>query len=214
MFYSLSSHNPKSTDSDNTPTTASKSVSPILPSTTHVSNTTPINFVSSVSDNQQDPQNSGLNQVPEDLQSVSLPSQSPQNTLNNPNQNTTSSQSSFPEEFPNSSLSPSIPNNTSPSSLVVNNHPMITRGKTRSLKPKAFVAHCEPLSLKQALEHPLWFEAMKQEFNALLNKNTWTLTTLPSHRKAIGCKWVFKLKENLDGTINKHKARLVAKGFN
>ena len=54
---------------------------------------------------------------------------------------------------------------------------------------------------------------MKQEFDALLAKNTWTLTPLPSHRKPIGCKWVFKLKENYDGTINKHKARLVAKGF-
>ena len=31
--------------------------------------------------------------------------------------------------------------------------------------------------------------------------------------KAIGCKWVFKVKENPDGTMNKYKARLVAKGF-
>lgn len=37
--------------------------------------------------------------------------------------------------------------------------------------------------------------------------------SLPKDKKAIGCKWVFKLKENPDGTINKHKARLVAKGF-
>ncbi|GAU31266.1 hypothetical protein TSUD_153410 [Trifolium subterraneum] len=31
--------------------------------------------------------------------------------------------------------------------------------------------------------------------------------------KAIGCKWVFRTKENLDGSIEKLKARLVAKGF-
>lgn len=29
----------------------------------------------------------------------------------------------------------------------------------------------------------------------------------------MGSKWVFRVKENLDGTINKYKARLVAKGF-
>lgn len=29
----------------------------------------------------------------------------------------------------------------------------------------------------------------------------------------LGCKWVFKVKENLDGTVNKYKARLVAKGY-
>src|ERR1051325_7571896 len=46
-----------------------------------------------------------------------------------------------------------------------------------------------------------------------MEKHIWTLTTLPSHRKAIGCKWVFKVKENSDGSLKKYKARLVAKGF-
>ena len=36
---------------------------------------------------------------------------------------------------------------------------------------------------------------------------------LRSNKKTIGCKWVFKVKENPDGSILKHKARLVAKGF-
>jgi len=54
---------------------------------------------------------------------------------------------------------------------------------------------------------------MKTEYNALLHNNTWSLVALPSNRQAIGCKWVFTIKENLDGSINKYKARLVAKGF-
>lgn len=36
---------------------------------------------------------------------------------------------------------------------------------------------------------------------------------LPPGSKAIGLKWVFKLKRNSDGSISKHKARLVAKGY-
>jgi len=40
------------------------------------------------------------------------------------------------------------------------------------------------------------------------------LVPLPQDRKPIGCKWVFRVKENADGSINKYKARLVAKGFN
>lgn len=43
---------------------------------------------------------------------------------------------------------------------------------------------------------------MQDELIALLKRCT-----------AIGSKWVFKLKENPDGTINKYKANLVAKGF-
>jgi histone deacetylase 1/2 len=54
---------------------------------------------------------------------------------------------------------------------------------------------------------------MKEEFDSLQRNQTWTLVPLPPHRKAIGCKWVFRTKENADGSINKFKARLVAKGF-
>ncbi|PNX59428.1 retrovirus-related Pol polyprotein from transposon TNT 1-94, partial [Trifolium pratense] len=39
------------------------------------------------------------------------------------------------------------------------------------------------------------------------------MTTLPPNKKAVGCKWVFKLKLHADGSIERHKARLVAKGF-
>ncbi|GAU11134.1 hypothetical protein TSUD_197580 [Trifolium subterraneum] len=51
------------------------------------------------------------------------------------------------------------------------------------------------------------------EFKALIDNNTWSLVPLPPHKRAIGCKWVFRVKENVDGTINKYKACLVAKGF-
>lgn len=54
---------------------------------------------------------------------------------------------------------------------------------------------------------------MIDEFLALQRNNTWTLVTLPEGRKAVGCKRVFKVKENPNGSINKYKAWLVAKGF-
>jgi hypothetical protein len=37
--------------------------------------------------------------------------------------------------------------------------------------------------------------------------------TLPPGRKAVGYKWVFKLKLNPDNSIARYKARLVAKGY-
>ena len=54
---------------------------------------------------------------------------------------------------------------------------------------------------------------MQQKYDALMKNRTWALVPLPSNRQAIGCKWVFRVKENTDGSINKFKARLVAKGF-
>lgn len=42
---------------------------------------------------------------------------------------------------------------------------------------------------------------------------TWSLVPLPTGRKAIGCRWVFRIKENQAGEIERFKARLVVKGF-
>ncbi|KAM1740365.1 hypothetical protein ACFX11_015945 [Malus domestica] len=54
---------------------------------------------------------------------------------------------------------------------------------------------------------------MDAELLALDQQNTWTLTRLPPGHRAIGCKWVYKIKYHSDGTIERYKARLVAKGF-
>lgn len=89
-----------------------------------------------------------------------------------------------------------------------NENHMLTRAKIGNAKLKALFAHVEP-----TLAHPDWLKAKKIEYKALLAKHTWSLTSLPPHRKPMGCKWVFKLKESHDGTINKYKAYLLTKGF-
>ena len=58
----------------------------------------------------------------------------------------------------------------------------------------------------------MWREA-KVESKALEKKYTWELTTLPEGKHIVGCKWVYTIKYNPDGTINRYKARLVANGF-
>ena len=35
----------------------------------------------------------------------------------------------------------------------------------------------------------------------------------PAGVKVIGLKWIFKIKRNANGSINKHKSRLVVKGY-
>ena len=70
----------------------------------------------------------------------------------------------------------------------------------------------EPNTHNQALKDPKWRHAMDQEFNALMQNGTWELVPPNSHTP-IGCKWVFRVKRNPDGTVSKYKARLVAKGF-
>ena len=54
---------------------------------------------------------------------------------------------------------------------------------------------------------------MIEEMNALDTNGTWDLVDLPIGKKAIGCKWVFAVKVNPDGSVARLKARLVAKGY-
>nr|KYP51541.1 Retrovirus-related Pol polyprotein from transposon TNT 1-94 [Cajanus cajan] len=95
---------------------------------------------------------------------------------------------------------------------------MTTRAKDGIVKPRPqptlLLTHVEPKTIKQALSNSTWSAVMQTEYNALLSNDTWSLVHLPPHRTAIGCKWVFCIKENPDGTVQKYKARLVTKGFN
>lgn len=101
--------------------------------------------------------------------------------------------------------------------------------RNRSLlrKPKRFEDHImeaesyiseddTPSTYEEAInskDNLNWKKAMENEMNSLKENHTWELTDLPSGARAISCKWVYRLKTNPDGSINKYKARVVAKGF-
>ena len=45
------------------------------------------------------------------------------------------------------------------------------------------------------------------------NSDVWDLVELPKKKKPIGCKWVFKTKQDSKVNVERYKARLVTKGF-
>ena len=71
----------------------------------------------------------------------------------------------------------------------------------------------EPSSLSEALDDSRWRAAMQDEYDALIANKTWPLVPPSSTRNLIDCKWVYRIKKNADGTVDRYKARLVAKGF-
>ncbi|GJW79007.1 putative RNA-directed DNA polymerase [Tanacetum coccineum] len=72
----------------------------------------------------------------------------------------------------------------------------------------------EPKSFYEASKDQHWIEAMNNEMDALYRNDTWEIVELPMGRKAIGGKWVYKIKYKSSGDIDRYKARYVAKGYN
>ncbi|CAI7858045.1 unnamed protein product, partial [Closterium sp. NIES-54] len=84
------------------------------------------------------------------------------------------------------------------------------------------IAHCywaavpEPKTLAEALSGPdaeKWKQSVKEEYDSLLENETWELCELPLGKKAISSKLIFRHKYGPDGELTHYKSRLVAKGF-
>nr|GEW20723.1 serine/threonine-protein kinase TOR isoform X2 [Tanacetum cinerariifolium] len=71
----------------------------------------------------------------------------------------------------------------------------------------------EPTSFTIANNSPEWRHAMKEEYDALMKNGTWSLVPRASHTNVVDGKWVYRLKQDKNGTITRYKARFVAKGF-
>jgi len=77
----------------------------------------------------------------------------------------------------------------------------------------AMLSEAEPVSFEEALKQNHWKKAMIEELDSIEKNDTWRLVQLPTDKKCIDVKWVFKTKLKPDGQVAKYKARLVARGF-
>jgi hypothetical protein len=75
----------------------------------------------------------------------------------------------------------------------------------------------EPSTYTEAIvfgDREKWMVAMQEEMQSLEKNGTWDIVRLPTGKKAVRCKWIFKRKEGSSPSeASRFKARLVAKGF-
>jgi ATP-binding cassette subfamily B (MDR/TAP) protein 1 len=57
--------------------------------------------------------------------------------------------------------------------------------------------HSEALKMEDSQR---WMEAMKEELRSLDKNSTWSLVKLPAKKKALQNKWVFRVKDEVDGS--------------
>lgn len=86
----------------------------------------------------------------------------------------------------------------------------------RSLRTQVSALEDEFSGYTEAMKRndwPLWKLAIEDEIRSLVENKTWVATNLPNGRRPLQTKWVFKIKRDAEGNIERHKARLVVKGF-
>ena len=74
----------------------------------------------------------------------------------------------------------------------------------------------DPTSYEEAMRSvhsSKWLEAMEDEMKSMSSNGVWDLEEIPKRAKTVGCKWVYKIKHDSKGNVERFKARLVAKGF-
>ena len=54
---------------------------------------------------------------------------------------------------------------------------------------------------------------MQLEMDSLHKNSTWELVSLPTGKRILPCKWIYKMKVTDSASKPRYKARLVAKGF-
>jgi hypothetical protein len=103
------------------------------------------------------------------------------------------------------------------------------RGSTSSTSASTTTATCyafasigqlqageTPMTYLQALnsvDRRKWRYALDLEYQALLDAHTWELVSADDAENIVSGKWVFKIKKNADGSVDRYKARWVARGF-
>ena len=114
------------------------------------------------------------------------------------------------------SAPPVLPRGAVPIPPVANQHAMATRGKLGFRQPAALHASVPPSpvsslpkSYHAALADPNWRRAMKEEFSTLMTNNTWSLVPRPPGANIVTGKWIFRVKYNVDGSLDRYKDRWV-----
>ena len=71
----------------------------------------------------------------------------------------------------------------------------------------------DPNSYEESSHEPIWKKTMQEEFKSFQDNETWELVPLPSKRKLVHCKWVYRTNMDANGSYMNYKVKLFSKVF-
>jgi hypothetical protein len=75
------------------------------------------------------------------------------------------------------------------------------------------IRESEPSTFEEAVDREVWRDAMMEECNSIMKNDVWEVIPRPEEKSVVTSKWLYKIKYDYDGSIEKYKARFVARGF-
>jgi hypothetical protein len=70
-----------------------------------------------------------------------------------------------------------------------------------------------PYTYGKDSRNPFLESSIQEEYNSLINNQTWDLGLLNSGRKLVRSRWVYRTKSGMDGQVSRYKEILISKGF-
>jgi len=71
----------------------------------------------------------------------------------------------------------------------------------------------KPSSFEEVVQNPVWVDAMVEDYDSVVINSVWEVVPRPKNKSVVGLRWIYKVKQAVDGSIEKHKAIFVAKGL-
>eukprot|EP00253_Pinus_taeda_P031213 PITA_31213 len=71
----------------------------------------------------------------------------------------------------------------------------------------------EPSSFEEAVEDPTCVDAMVEEYDSIVKNSSWEIVPRPEGKSMVGLRWIYKVKQAADGSVEKYKAIFIARGF-
>jgi len=71
----------------------------------------------------------------------------------------------------------------------------------------------ETSSFEEAVEDPAWVDVVVEESDSIVRNSASEIVPRPEGKSVVGSRWIYKVKQEADGSVEKYKARFVARGF-
>jgi hypothetical protein len=71
----------------------------------------------------------------------------------------------------------------------------------------------EPTKIEEAVQKKQWKEAMTEEQQSIMKNDLWEIVPRPKEKLVVTSKWVYKIKNAADKSVDKYKARFIDRGL-